>query len=398
MAKKNEVSSFGNIRKLPSGKFQARYVGPDGLRHKAPETFYLIGDAHQWLEDEEYLIRKGHWTPPAERIAAEQEKKDDEAFTVRVLMARWLDEKEREGLAVSTMAKYRDRVDRRITGDGVPGSFADLPVKEVTVSKTRMWWDQITDQWPDSGEMNRKAYQHLRSAFADLVEDELIPANPISVKAGKRKVKPTYEKDLLDVNELVALYGQASDRYKLMTALVFFHGLRIGEAIALKRKHILVTRDEKGEVTSISVKVEDNYQRIDGKMVSMGKTKTPAGMRTVPVFKAFYADIMKHLETFTGPDDDDLVTTTRSGSPVMDTSYRSTVKAMKDKAEIKKRVHPHSGRRFVTTALLEQGVEPSVVGKIIGDRDLTTVLEVYAQVRPGRTQEVMNKLGETITL
>ncbi|SQG58930.1 Uncharacterised protein [Corynebacterium ulcerans] len=60
---KKEVSSFGNICKLPSGKFQARYVGPDGLRCKTPETFFLVCDAHKWLEDEEYLIRKGYWTP-----------------------------------------------------------------------------------------------------------------------------------------------------------------------------------------------------------------------------------------------------------------------------------------------------------------------------------------------
>ncbi|MGW0103211.1 site-specific integrase, partial [Nocardia sp. NPDC003354] len=30
---------FGTVRKLPSGRWQARYLGPDGQRHKAPETF-----------------------------------------------------------------------------------------------------------------------------------------------------------------------------------------------------------------------------------------------------------------------------------------------------------------------------------------------------------------------
>ena len=30
---------FGSIRKLPSGRYQARYTGPDGGEHKAPKTF-----------------------------------------------------------------------------------------------------------------------------------------------------------------------------------------------------------------------------------------------------------------------------------------------------------------------------------------------------------------------
>jgi hypothetical protein len=37
--------SFGTIRKLPSGRCQARYRGPDGLRRSAPSTFARKSDA-----------------------------------------------------------------------------------------------------------------------------------------------------------------------------------------------------------------------------------------------------------------------------------------------------------------------------------------------------------------
>ena len=36
---------FGNVRKLPSGRLQARYTGPDGQEHRAPITFDTKGDA-----------------------------------------------------------------------------------------------------------------------------------------------------------------------------------------------------------------------------------------------------------------------------------------------------------------------------------------------------------------
>ena len=36
---------FGFVRKLPSGRFQASYLGPDGRRRTAPETFGRKQDA-----------------------------------------------------------------------------------------------------------------------------------------------------------------------------------------------------------------------------------------------------------------------------------------------------------------------------------------------------------------
>jgi hypothetical protein len=40
---------FGTTRKLASGRWQARYIGPDGQRHTAPETFETKSDAQDWL-------------------------------------------------------------------------------------------------------------------------------------------------------------------------------------------------------------------------------------------------------------------------------------------------------------------------------------------------------------
>ena len=37
--------TFGNVRKLPSGRYQARYLDPSGYRHRAPLTFATIADA-----------------------------------------------------------------------------------------------------------------------------------------------------------------------------------------------------------------------------------------------------------------------------------------------------------------------------------------------------------------
>ena len=47
---------FGKVRRLPSGRFQASYVGPDLARHTAPSTFEAKIDAEHWLAVEHRLI------------------------------------------------------------------------------------------------------------------------------------------------------------------------------------------------------------------------------------------------------------------------------------------------------------------------------------------------------
>ena len=51
MAKGNKSGHrrFGNIRRLPSGRYQASYLGPDGQRRYAPETCERKGDADKAL-------------------------------------------------------------------------------------------------------------------------------------------------------------------------------------------------------------------------------------------------------------------------------------------------------------------------------------------------------------
>ena len=41
--------TFGEISKLPSGRFRARFTGPDLNRHSAPTTFVARIDAEAWL-------------------------------------------------------------------------------------------------------------------------------------------------------------------------------------------------------------------------------------------------------------------------------------------------------------------------------------------------------------
>lgn len=55
---------FGAIRQLSSGRFQARYRGPDGLMRAAPQVFLTERDADRWLTMTEAEILRGEWIDP----------------------------------------------------------------------------------------------------------------------------------------------------------------------------------------------------------------------------------------------------------------------------------------------------------------------------------------------
>ena len=55
---------FGRVRRLPSGRWQARYPGPDGADRPAPQTFGSKSDAEVWLTLKEAEIRRGDWLDP----------------------------------------------------------------------------------------------------------------------------------------------------------------------------------------------------------------------------------------------------------------------------------------------------------------------------------------------
>ena len=64
MANKTGHRRFGSVRRCRSGRWQARYQGPDGLTRSAPRTFDSKWSAEHWLTLMEGRILRGEWQPP----------------------------------------------------------------------------------------------------------------------------------------------------------------------------------------------------------------------------------------------------------------------------------------------------------------------------------------------
>src|SRR5690348_11034566 len=55
---------FGSVRQLPSGRYQARYRGPDGLTRTAPISYPTKRSAEQFLVETEAELLRGAWLDP----------------------------------------------------------------------------------------------------------------------------------------------------------------------------------------------------------------------------------------------------------------------------------------------------------------------------------------------
>jgi hypothetical protein len=81
---------FGRVRLLPSGRYHARYLGPDGVDRPAPHTFERKTDAQRWLSATETDIQRGLWANP-------------DSGTTRLSHYGWAWIRERPGLRPKTV-------------------------------------------------------------------------------------------------------------------------------------------------------------------------------------------------------------------------------------------------------------------------------------------------------
>lgn len=405
---------FGTVRRKGK-RFYAEYTGPDGRQHTPGHSFATRTDVDGWLSAERRLIDLNAWTPPKQRA----EKQTTDAKTV----GQWLDEFHDNLLhrpqppRASTMQNYRRVTRNRITaplppGDGVEdiARLAGLRLVDLGKRDVHRWWDGVQRAYPDAHTINQQAYKRLKAACAAAVEREMIPTNPVAVPEAGKRVK-TNEKYLPADGELQAILKAVPAQYRVLTSLMLFHGLRIGEALALERRHVVVEATPVPFLPKVTVRVEQNAQRVEdehGKIYMLVQPpKSDAGYREVPIMAAHVPLFLTHLadhapdgdtgvQTWQGPRQVELLTATRTGRLMLDTSYRSVLARAKDKAGVPAEIDPHCGRNWLITRLAEQGAHLKEIGKLLGQEDVSTILDVYLKVRAERTTSLMEKVNGSL--
>ena len=281
--------SFGNIRKLPSGRLQVRYTAPDGKTYTAPMTFTTLTDARGWLTKTDADIAQSLWRTPT---------KISDELTFGEYADRWLGDR---SLKPRTRAHYRALLDHHL----VP-TFGDVAIGGITPTSIRAWYTVVGVGMPT---LRAHAYGLLRVILATAVADELLVANPVHIR-GAGSVKRAIKIRPASLDELEALVAKMPAKYRVMTLLAAWCGLRFGEVTELRRKDV----DLKGEVLRIRRAVtwvpqpkqdpDTGAAKPPGTRAVVGTPKSAAGIRDVAIPPHLLPAIKAHLRDYAqdGPD------------------------------------------------------------------------------------------------
>lgn len=267
MAGKIGHRGFGHLRKLPSKRWQASYVGPDVIRHTAPSTFKAKLDAEGWLAAEARLIESDSWLPPDQR-------RERRAVTFGDYAAVWLADRP---LKPRTRSLYAGLLARLI----LP-AFAGMPLRAITAHQVRAWHTGIGTDTPTQ---RAHAYALLRTILSDAVHDGEMPSNPARIR-GAGSAKRVHKIKPASLAELEALVAAMPDRYRLMVLLAAWCGLRYGELAELRRSDV--------DLQAGVVRVRRAVVRVDRNYV-VGAPKSEAGVRDVNVPPHLLPMVKTHL-------------------------------------------------------------------------------------------------------
>jgi integrase len=288
VANKDGHRRFGSVRKLPSGRYQARYPRPDGQMRNAPETFARKSDADRHLTLVEAQIARKEWTDPARAKV----KLHDYA-------RHWIDQ--RPNLRPRTVHLYGWLLGKHIVPylGGVELGRLDTPM-------VRGWRAELLGNGV-SESMAAKAYRLLRAVLMTAVkEDRILPRNPCQIR-GADQEKPA-ERPVLTLAQVFKLADLVPPRYRALVLVATFGCLRWGEVAALQRQDI--------DTAAGTVRVRQAYTEQRGAGLVLGPPKSRAGRRTVSLPPAVVKVVRDHLVAEVDDNPEAFVFTTESGRPI----------------------------------------------------------------------------------
>ncbi|MFE6255142.1 tyrosine-type recombinase/integrase [Agromyces sp. NPDC057865] len=203
---------MANYRQLPSGNVQARFS---------------------------YEGRKYTLTAPTKRqaqIAVAKQLADLDRGTFKEdsagkqLFEDWAEEvmqARASRLAPGTMVNYRTWLKKHINP-----TFGSMQLRHIRKIDVDQWFSKM-----DKTTLRKNCHMVLSMVLREAVDNELIQTNPASrVKDARKDVspkRPTFTKAEFD-----RIYEEATPDFKALLTLLFWSGMRIGEALGLDRRHV----------------------------------------------------------------------------------------------------------------------------------------------------------------
>ncbi|WP_067973551.1 tyrosine-type recombinase/integrase [Nocardiopsis trehalosi] len=352
--------SFGNIRTLASGRFQARYRGPDGRLRSAPATFAAKKAAQRWLTLKEAEIARGDWFDP-----------DAGALLFHDYAVEWMEQRD---LTRKTESTYEVLIRRHLDP-----TFGDMLLRDINEAHVRKWRSERLKMKKARSQVP-KAYRLLRAILNTAVRDKLIRENPCQI-AGAGK-EDTEERPVLSVAEVFKLADAIKPRYRALVLLATFGSLRWGELAGLRRRYL--------DLDARTVTVRETADDVGD--IRVGKPKSKAGARTVVLPELIIEDLRHHIRDYAAPGSDGFVFVGAKGNQLRRSNF-SKYWADACAAVGLKGVHVHDLRHTGNTYAAETGASLRELMNRMGHSSTRAAL-IYMHARDERARAIADALGQ----
>ncbi|MEH1012548.1 site-specific integrase [Micromonospora sp. CPCC 206060] len=356
---------FGRVRKLPSGRYQVRYPGPDGVLRPADTTFDRKRDAELWLSAKEAEIARGEWLDP-----------EGGKVTLREYGEAWI--KERPKLRPKTVVLYEGLFRLHIAP-----ALGKMRLAEITTPRLRKWRRDLLDGGVGPVTV-AKAYRLLRSMLNTAVSDRYLTKNPCQIPGAGLEKSP--ERPTATIEEVFTIADSVPERYRLLVLLACFNSLRWGELAALARKHV--------DPVAGTVLVERSVVELPTAELVFGPPKSDASVRVVTVPAILLPDVVRHLDEFTGKGAEALLFLGPKGGPLRRSNFQDHWR--KAVAEISQPgLHFHDLRHTGNTWAAETGATLRDLMDRMGHSTTRAAL-IYLHKTAGRDRKIADALSQLV--
>jgi len=339
-------------------RFVACYRDPEG-RQRSAGTYPSRRAAERAAHREEAKVREGAW----------HDHSRGQVTFAEYVHTVWLPSKHVEA---STLAAYRSYLDKHF----LP-VFGRRPIGKILPSEIQRWVTTASENGLSAASV-AKYHTMLHSVFERALLDRVITFNPCAHTELPKRVKKTAR--TLTPTEYEALLAALPAQHRLMIETAIDTGLRWGELIALKPRHLDLTTGRltvQETIVEVSLKNSPTGQRMITKPYPKDNEPRTLGLP---------AELVDQLaewiaERRLGPDD--LLFATRDGTPISRNTFRTRVwRPAVAASGIDFDVRVHDLRHAHASWLLAGGA------------DLKTVMERLGHTQIQTTQRYLHSLPD----
>lgn len=365
MAKKRR---FGRVRKLPSGRFQARYPGPDGIDRPAPETFASKTDAEVWLTMKESEILRGDWLDP-----------DAGKIKFGAYADTWIND--------HVFKPRTEELYKGLLKNHLKPTFGNIDLSDLKEGDIRRWRKERLTTGPKQkrpfGPVTvAKGYRLLHAIMTTAVEDGLIRRNPCHIKGAGQEHSD--ERPVVPLPTLVELLDSVPARHRALVLLATFANLRFGELAGLRRGQL--------DLDTCEVRVNASTAEMDDGRLIDGDPKSHAGKRTVSFPADIVPELAHHLERFTKPEPNALVFIGPKGGRLRRSNFRKFWNRAREAVGMPE-LHFHDLRHTGNTMAAAQGASLKELMERMGHSSPRAAL-IYLHATRERDQKIARGMGK----